>query len=53
MAPLQNIIIIAVSFFMRTQLERCQEGDCGRVFEINLNGQALEQVPNLKEVSLL
>ncbi|KAL9957421.1 hypothetical protein ACROYT_G039054 [Oculina patagonica] len=30
-------------------LERCQEGDFGRVFEINLNGQALEQVPNLKE----
>lgn len=35
---------------MNTQLDRCQEGDSGRVFEINLNGQALEQVPNLKEV---
>lgn len=30
-------------------LDRCQEGDCGRVFEVNLNGQALEQVPDLKE----
>lgn len=30
-------------------LDRCRESDCGRVFEINLNGQALEQLPNLKE----
>lgn len=30
-------------------LDRCQENDCGSVYEINLNGQALEQVPNLKE----
>lgn len=50
MAALQKNNFIAFSFFMHTQLERCQEGDCGRVFEINLNGQALEQVPNLKEV---
>ena len=36
-----------------TQLERCQEVDSGRVFEINLNRQSLEQVPSLKEVSRL
>lgn len=30
-------------------LDRCKESDCRQVFEINLNGQALEQVPNLKE----
>ncbi|KAK2571724.1 Protein phosphatase 1 regulatory subunit 7 [Acropora cervicornis] len=30
-------------------LDRCRESDCGRVFEINLNGQALKQLPNLKE----
>lgn len=38
--------------FADTQLDRCQESDRGRVFEINLNGQALEQVPDLKEVGL-
>ena len=38
--------------FVNTQLDRCQESDRGRVFEINLNGQALEQVPDLKEVGL-
>ena len=38
--------------FVNTQLDRCQEGDCGRVFEVNLNGQALEQVPDLKEVGI-
>lgn len=38
--------------FADTQLDRCQESDRGRVFEINLNGQALVQVPDLKEVGL-
>ena len=38
--------------FANTQLDRCQESDRGRVFEINLNGQALVQVPDLKEVGL-
>lgn len=34
---------------VREILERCQEVDSGRVFEINLNRQFLEQVPSLKE----
>ncbi|XP_068675137.1 protein phosphatase 1 regulatory subunit 7-like [Montipora foliosa] len=34
-------------------LDRCKESDHGRVFEINLNGQALKQVPNLKEFQKL
>ncbi|XP_022800266.1 protein phosphatase 1 regulatory subunit SDS22 homolog isoform X2 [Stylophora pistillata] len=34
---------------VREILERCQEVDSGRVFEINLNRQSLEQVPSLKE----
>ena len=38
---------------MNTQLDRCQEVNSGKVFEINLNGQSLEQVPSLKEVSRL
>ena len=45
--------VLSLLVFMNMQLDRCQEGDCGRVFEINLNGQALEHVPDLKEVGLL
>ncbi|CAH3147164.1 unnamed protein product [Porites evermanni] len=30
-------------------LDSCNESDCRQVFEINLNGQALEQIPSLKE----
>lgn len=42
-----------VLLFLNSQLDRCQENDCGSVYEINLNGQALEKVPNLKEVTTL
>ena len=38
--------------FHNFQLDRCNETDCRQVFEINLNGQALEQIPSLKEVRM-
>ena len=49
-AMLLSVFFLLV--FADTQLDRSQESDRGRVFEINLNGQALEQVPDLKEVGL-